>query len=84
MQRLWVNLIVNIMASLALAYEPPSDEVVTRKPSSKFDSLITPDMLKNIIFQALAQIAVLGTILFKGTSNNSQVLNLWISTLRLE
>ena len=64
---LWVNLIMDTLASLALATEPPTDELLTRKPYSKFESLITADMWKNIISQGLLQIVVLGAILFKGT-----------------
>jgi P-type Ca2+ transporter type 2B len=66
-QMLWVNLIMDTMASLALATEPPTDELLTRKPYSKFENLITPEMWKNIICQGLLQIVVLGTILFEGT-----------------
>lgn len=65
-QMLWVNLIMDTLASLALATEPPTDELLTRKPYSRNESLITANMWKNIICQGLMQIAVLGTILFKG------------------
>lgn len=68
-QMLWVNLIMDTLASLALATEPPTDELLTRKPYSRNESLITANMWKNIICQGLMQIAVLGTILFKGTLN---------------
>jgi Ca2+ transporting ATPase len=66
-QMLWVNLIMDTLASLALATEPPTDELLTRKPYSRNESLITANMWKNIICQGLMQIGVLGTILFKGT-----------------
>lgn len=65
-QMLWVNLIMDTLASLALATEPPSDELLQRKPYSRNESLITANMWKNIISQGLVQIAILGTILFKG------------------
>lgn len=65
-QMLWVNLIMDTLASLALATEPPSDELLQRKPYSRFESLITVEMWKNIITQGLLQIIILGTILFKG------------------
>jgi len=65
-QMLWVNLIMDTLASLALATEPPSDELLLRKPYSRFESLITANMWKNIICQGLFQILVLGTILFRG------------------
>ena len=73
-QMLWVNLIMDTMASLALATEPPTDELLTRKPYSKFENLITPEMWKNIIMQGLLQIVVLGAILFKGIYLSIQVL----------
>lgn len=65
-QMLWINLIMDTLASLALATEPPSDELLLRKPYSRFESLITADMWKNIISQSILQIIILGTILFKG------------------
>lgn len=65
-QMLWVNLIMDTLASLALATEPPSDELLKRKPYSRFESLITVEMWKNIITQGILQIIILGTILFKG------------------
>ena len=73
-QMLWVNLIMDTMASLALATEPPTDELLTRKPYSKFENLITPEMWKNILMQGLLQIVVLGAILFKGIYLFIQVL----------
>jgi magnesium-transporting ATPase (P-type) len=33
---LWVNLIMDTLAALALATEPPNDELLTRKPYSRF------------------------------------------------
>jgi P-type Ca2+ transporter type 2B len=69
-QMLWVNLIMDTLASLALATEPPSDELLKRKPYSKRESLITSQMWKFIIFQGLWQIVILGVILFKGTVDN--------------
>lgn len=67
-QMLWVNLIMDTLASLALATEPPSDELLRRKPYSRYESLITPTMWRNIISQGIWQIIILGTILFKGIS----------------
>jgi Ca2+ transporting ATPase len=73
-QMLWVNLIMDTLASLALATEPPSDELLKRKPYSKRESLITSQMWKFIIFQGLWQIVILGFILFKGNFVITQVL----------
>jgi Ca2+ transporting ATPase len=65
-QMLWVNLIMDTLASLALATEPPGEDLLKRKPYSRFENLITPNMWKNIIGQGIWQIMILGTILFKG------------------
>jgi Ca2+ transporting ATPase len=74
-QMLWVNLIMDTLASLALATEPPSDELLKRKPYSKREGLITNQMWKFIISQGLVQIAILGVLLFKGTFLVTQVPN---------
>eukprot|EP00761_Pharyngomonas_kirbyi_P011758 gb/GECH01011784.1/.p1 GENE.gb/GECH01011784.1/~~gb/GECH01011784.1/.p1 ORF type:complete len:1002 (+),score=264.50 gb/GECH01011784.1/:1-3006(+) len=63
-QLLWVNLIMDTFAALALATEPPADELLDRKPYGKDDALITTAMWKNIIVQGLYQIAILFLILY--------------------
>ena len=45
---LWVNLIMDTFASLALATEPPSDAVLKAKPYHRDDSIITPNMYKTV------------------------------------
>ena len=67
-QMLWVNLIMDTLASLALATEPPKDSLLDRKPYSKFENLITPGMIRFILGQAVYQIVVLTIILFAGDS----------------
>ena len=67
-QMLWVNLIMDTLAALALATEPPKDSLLDRKPYSKFENLITPSMIRFIIGQAVYQILVLTIILFAGDS----------------
>ena len=81
-QMLWVNLIMDTLASLALATEPPSDELLKRKPYSKRESLITAQMWKFLIFQGLWQILVLGVILFRGTFIIIQALKSSVCLLR--
>jgi Ca2+ transporting ATPase len=81
-QMLWVNLIMDTLASLALATEPPSDDLLERKPYSRFENLITPDMWKNIITQGTLQIVILGAILFRGTSPPTQAPNCSASSPR--
>ncbi|OEH79990.1 calcium-translocating p-type pmca-type protein [Cyclospora cayetanensis] len=65
-QMLWVNLIMDSFASLALATEPPSDELLRRKPHTKQEYLVTKKMFRNIIGQALYQLVVMFTLIFAG------------------
>jgi P-type Ca2+ transporter type 2B len=65
-QMLWVNLIMDTLASLALATEPPNDELLKRFPYSRTEYIITGSMWRNIIGQAIYQIALLTLILFHG------------------
>ena len=67
-QMLWINLIMDSLASLALATEPPSEELLLRKPYSRYEGLITASMWRNIISQGIFQIIVLCIILFRGNS----------------
>lgn len=63
-QMLWVNLIMDTFAALALATEPPNDELLKRQPYGRKESIITPNMWRNILGQSLYQIIVLTLILF--------------------
>jgi P-type Ca2+ transporter type 2C len=63
-QLLWVNLIMDTLAALALASDNPSDELLHRKPSHRTESIINADMYRMIFAQALYQIAVCLLIYF--------------------
>jgi len=65
-QMLWVNLIMDSFASLALATEPPSEELLKRKPYNKNTSIITPMMRINIVSQSILQIVILLLVIFFG------------------
>ncbi|KAK1782143.1 hypothetical protein QBC45DRAFT_6482 [Copromyces sp. CBS 386.78] len=67
-QLLWVNLIMDTFAALALATDPPSHTVLDRKPDRKSAPLITTRMWKMIIGQAIAQLAITLCIYFGGRS----------------
>ena len=58
-QMLWVNLIMDSLGSLALATEPPYEELLKREPTKRNESIINGRMWKHIIFQSLAQIILL-------------------------
>jgi P-type Ca2+ transporter type 2C len=57
-QLLWVNLIMDTMAALALATDPPSPSILERKPDPKSAPLITVTMWKMIIGEAFYQLAI--------------------------
>ncbi|KAF9581818.1 hypothetical protein BGW38_001037 [Lunasporangiospora selenospora] len=66
-QLLWVNLIMDTLAALALATEPPSPDVLKRMPTSKKAPLINFNMWKMILGQAIFQIVVnLGLLWYGG------------------
>jgi len=65
-QLLWINLIMDTLAALALATEPPSEELLNRKPYKKTDYIITPTMMKMILGQSLLQIVILLIFVFLG------------------
>lgn len=55
-QLLWVNLIMDTMAALALGTEKPTERLLLRKPYGREGRLITPVMMRNIIGQSLLQV----------------------------
>ncbi|KAL2062935.1 hypothetical protein VTL71DRAFT_6007 [Oculimacula yallundae] len=57
-QLLWVNLIMDTMAALALATDPPTDSILDRKPDPKSAPLITMTMWKMIIGQSIYQLVI--------------------------
>jgi len=65
-QLLWVNMIMDTLGALALATEPPNDEMMNRPPVRRGHGFITQVMWRNIIGQALYQLLVLGTLMFNG------------------
>ncbi|KAI8382260.1 PMCA-type calcium-translocating P-type ATPase [Blakeslea trispora] len=81
-QLLWVNLIMDTLAALALATEPPTEDLLYRKPISKYAHLINYRMAKMILGQAIFQIIVNLIVIYLGarifhlgdTEYDSQVL----------
>uniref|UniRef100_A0AC34FP68 Calcium-transporting ATPase n=1 Tax=Panagrolaimus sp. ES5 TaxID=591445 RepID=A0AC34FP68_9BILA len=65
-QMLWVNLIMDTLASLALATEMPTEDLLKRKPYGRTKSLISRTMVKNIVGHAVYQLIILFAILFFG------------------
>ena len=65
-QMLWVNLIMDTLASLALATEMPTPSLLLRKPYGRNKPLISRTMTKNICGHGLYQLAVIFYLLFRG------------------
>uniref|UniRef100_A0A8C6PDI8 Calcium-transporting ATPase n=1 Tax=Nothobranchius furzeri TaxID=105023 RepID=A0A8C6PDI8_NOTFU len=65
-QMLWVNLIMDTFASLALATEPPTEALLLRNPYGRKKPLISRTMMKNILGHAIYQMTVIFTLLFVG------------------
>lgn len=65
-QLLWVNLLMDSLASLALASEPPIDALLLRPPVNRTDFIVTKRMFFNMAGQAGYQIIVIMILLFAG------------------
>ncbi|KAG4125193.1 hypothetical protein ERO13_D10G083100v2 [Gossypium hirsutum] len=65
-QLLWVNLIMDTLGALALATEPPTDNLMHRSPVGRREPLITNIMWRNLLIQALYQVTVLLVLNFRG------------------
>lgn len=48
-QMLWVNLIMDTLAALALATEPPSEELLNQPPYARNDQIVKAVMWRNIV-----------------------------------
>ncbi len=58
-QMLWVNLIMDSLGSLALATEPPYEDLLQREPTKKNEFIINSRMWKHISIQSLFQLTLL-------------------------
>ncbi|KAL6629084.1 hypothetical protein ACP70R_028849 [Stipagrostis hirtigluma subsp. patula] len=65
-QLLWVNLIMDTLGALALATEPPTDQLMKRPPVGRREPLVTNIMWRNLLIQAVFQVGVLLTLNFRG------------------
>ncbi|KAF4895030.1 Calcium-transporting ATPase 2 [Colletotrichum viniferum] len=67
-QLLWVNLIMDTFAALALATDPPTEKILDRLPQGKKAPLITINMWKMIIGQAIFQLTATLILHFAGNA----------------
>lgn len=63
-QLLWVNLIMDALASLALTRDPPSHDVLTHKPYGGHKPLVSRVVLRNVIFHSIYQLGVMFVLMF--------------------
>lgn len=63
-QMLWVNLIMDTLAALALATEPPDLDILKRRPQPSSVSIVTEIMWRNVYGHGIYQIIMLVVILF--------------------
>ena len=64
LQMLWINILMDTFAALALATEPPTMALLEEKPYSRADSIVTPVMWRNIIGQVIYQIIIFMCLLY--------------------
>lgn len=67
-QLLWINLIMDTLAALALATDPATPDLLDRKPDRRSAPLISTDMWKMIVGQSIFQTAVILVLNFAGKS----------------
>lgn len=67
-QLLWVNLIMDTLAALALATDKPDNNIMNKKPKGRSTPLITPSTWKMILGQAMIQLTVTFILHFHGKS----------------
>nr|GMD67536.1 putative calcium-transporting ATPase 11, plasma membrane-type isoform X1 [Ipomoea batatas] len=65
-QLLWVNMIMDTLGALALATEPPTDELLKQPPIGRNVNFITRIMWRNIIGQSIYQMIILCVLQFRG------------------
>jgi len=65
-QLLWVNLIMDSLASLALATELPKMDLLERMPQNREDYIVSRKMIKHILGMAIWQCIILFFFLFAG------------------
>ncbi|MBQ8046867.1 MAG: calcium-translocating P-type ATPase, PMCA-type [Prevotella sp.] len=80
-QILWVNLIMDTFAALALAALPPSREVMNEQPRSRADFIVTPSMGRSILFCGIAFFLVMFGFLLYCERNGSSGIDLHELTL---
>ncbi|MDY5858581.1 MAG: calcium-translocating P-type ATPase, PMCA-type [Porphyromonas sp.] len=81
-QMLWVNIIMDTFAALALASLPPSERVMTERPRKQSDNIISPEMGTRIVVTGLVFVALLfGLVQYFNHNDLAHVLDFDFATL---
>lgn len=70
---LWVNLIMDTMGALALGTEPPTEELLDRRPYKRSAHLISRPMWRNILVQSAYQLVMLLVLLLAGAADQKMI-----------
>ena len=65
-QLLWINIIMDTFAAIALSTDPPRRNCMQRKPIPREASIITPTMLVTILINSFYQVVILFLVLYGG------------------
>lgn len=65
-QLLWINIIMDTFAALALATDPATEKSLDRKPDKKSAPLFSVDMYKQILWQSIYQVTIILIFHFLG------------------
>lgn len=63
-QLLWLNLIMDALASIALTRDQPTSDILRHKPYGRDKPLIPRAVLRNVIFHSIYQIAIIFIIIY--------------------
>jgi P-type Ca2+ transporter type 2C len=63
LQLLWINVIMDTFASIALCSEPPRPEVMRLPPKQRDENIVTPAMVRTIVLTALFFVVAMLTLL---------------------
>lgn len=81
-QLLWVNMIMDTLGALALATEPPNNDLMKRMPVGRKGNFISNVMWRNVLGQSLYQFVIIWYLQTRGKaafqldgSNSDLILN---------
>jgi magnesium-transporting ATPase (P-type) len=65
-QMLWVNMVMDTLASVALSSEKPNMEVLDRLPKGSGESIVSKDMFSSIVGMAIYMLIILFLVQYYG------------------